>query len=355
MRRKMKIITPFIFILSLFLVLSCAKPEKEKTVPFSQLEIKDGKAYLKGAPGPFTGTAVTKYEDGQLKTKNTYRNGVMESRVEFSELGEYQEGPIKNNEKSGIWISYDENGRVVAKMRCNWELRSYVRRCAAELQKGNYEKALKNLRQAIKIKPLDELKELEFSLPLHQSAIYRWDFNDIDGAIKYVKIWISKLMKSPGHTNRDLSEAYYRLGVHYWSKACDKRKPLPHDEKLKTIEEGLTALQQSIEINKLANFPHAYKALLYAEKAKLDPPRQKEYEALAKQEKEIYEKKTAEGNRRMEEESRDATFPSINASREKETVEIEEDWLFDLFFEVGLLGRAPPPPPPPTARRKSPG
>jgi antitoxin component YwqK of YwqJK toxin-antitoxin module len=63
----------FVILLSLTLVLlGCGK---EGPVDSSSLEARDGLAYLKDRSSSFSGTADSRYENGELKRSITYKNG----------------------------------------------------------------------------------------------------------------------------------------------------------------------------------------------------------------------------------------------------------------------------------------
>lgn len=61
-----------------------------KSINFNQLQERDGIDYEKNQQIPYTGSVLSHYESGEIKSEKNYKNG----------------------EKDGKWIFYDENGKI---------------------------------------------------------------------------------------------------------------------------------------------------------------------------------------------------------------------------------------------------
>jgi hypothetical protein len=100
-----------ILILSLLVLTACSHPE----IPFDDLVEKNGVPHQVDSGKPFTGIAVTFHENGQIKSKTTYKDGKREGLIEwFWENGQLgQTGNLKNGKKEGLFEMFDHNGRLV--------------------------------------------------------------------------------------------------------------------------------------------------------------------------------------------------------------------------------------------------
>ena len=84
--------------------------------------------------------------------------------------------------------------------------------------------------------------------------------------------------------NALLTEAYYTLGVVAWNKSyqtpADQMSP---GERLDVVQKGFDALTKASELDKAFADPWAYMNLLWREKAKAEPLKEKEYLAKAEE------------------------------------------------------------------------
>ena len=71
--------------------------------------------YEKGSLKTFTGTAVERYENGKIKTRNHYSNGLLNGVYEsFRKTGQLEiKGKYTNGKIDGIWQWYDKNDQIV--------------------------------------------------------------------------------------------------------------------------------------------------------------------------------------------------------------------------------------------------
>jgi hypothetical protein len=321
--------------------------EKEKIALMDDLINKKGTYFQKGKGIPFTGTGLARDYDGNIKDKITFKEGKMNGRrVQYDFGGRAAEGMMKDNTKTGLWIYYDHEGEISKIVHCNPGLRSRFRTYITEMEQGNSDEALKNLKEAIRIKPLEKLKELLKQFPFYQSN-YCHKAGKIDCALKYARIWADATVTSQGFDDQSRSRAYYRLGVLYWEKACRRGAKLSKREKEKQITEGIVVLKKSVRYDKLFPDPYTYMALLYRERAEVEPSKKEEYLKMAAAATEVYhslvKKATAADNKKS------YGFPTTSrpGTKDKNTYEIKEDDLLDIVMEEFLFAMPPPPPPPP--------
>jgi len=109
-----------IFVLLLLLCGGCSK-SSEQTVDISKVIERDRITYLIRPDGssdePFTGVVVSKYENGQLKQKVTYKNGKKDGPYKFYyENGMLEvDGVFKDEGRGWVFESYNENGQLEQK------------------------------------------------------------------------------------------------------------------------------------------------------------------------------------------------------------------------------------------------
>jgi len=92
-----------------FLFASCSKEVDEH-----QLVIRYGISYEMNSQIPFTGTATSYHENGQLKNQGTYKNGKLEGLFEtFYENGQLSfKTTYKNGNLNGVYRDYHKSGQL---------------------------------------------------------------------------------------------------------------------------------------------------------------------------------------------------------------------------------------------------
>ena len=82
------------------------------------IQRKDGLCYVKDAQVPFTGTSKQFHTNGQLVTKENYKNGELHGLFEdFLDNGQLkQKGHYKNGKKLGTWERFHKNGKLMHKI-----------------------------------------------------------------------------------------------------------------------------------------------------------------------------------------------------------------------------------------------
>ena len=116
MVRHMKI---FLTILCLLILSSYSHSEE---ISLDQLVEKDGIYYEVNSNTPFTGSVMEYYENGQLKSRENFKDGKEEGLSEyFYENGELEfGGNLKEGKEDGLWEIFYENGQL--KSRENYKL-----------------------------------------------------------------------------------------------------------------------------------------------------------------------------------------------------------------------------------------
>lgn len=90
-----------------------AEEVKEHTVNRDEIELRSGRAYLKGSDTPFTGKAVSFYKDGKKDMEYSYKDGKMHGvEITFSSDGtKHKERRHKDGRPDGLWITWHRNGK----------------------------------------------------------------------------------------------------------------------------------------------------------------------------------------------------------------------------------------------------
>ena len=106
-----------IYLVSIIFIFSCKKEVKEIYQEYNGQRVKiefGGRSN----DSLFTGHEGSSYENGNLKTLGYYKNGVLiDTLFVYHKNGRIKEkGLLKNNLKNGWWLSYDEQGNLLAKM-----------------------------------------------------------------------------------------------------------------------------------------------------------------------------------------------------------------------------------------------
>lgn len=100
-----------IAVMLLFSVVACGKKE----IDISEKQIREGIVYIVGASKPFTGRLVGKYNNGQVKISEQYKEGV-ETGIEtaYYENGTiFYKGKYINGKKEGEWNYYSKDNKLV--------------------------------------------------------------------------------------------------------------------------------------------------------------------------------------------------------------------------------------------------
>ena len=100
-------------LLCIFLFSACAPSE----VPSDKLLERNGIKYEINSQIPFTGVSTEYYENGQLWSKVTHRDGERQGLVEsYHENGQlWVKKNYKDSEENGLFESYYENGQLWVK------------------------------------------------------------------------------------------------------------------------------------------------------------------------------------------------------------------------------------------------
>jgi len=80
-----------------------------------KLEQRDGLFYKIGKSKPFTGTALTYFDNGKRELSTEYKEGQINGKIEgwYPSGAKQVEGELINNQKAGIWIAWYENGQKI--------------------------------------------------------------------------------------------------------------------------------------------------------------------------------------------------------------------------------------------------
>lgn len=107
-------------IMVLLMLVNCSEKEiAKKVVDGNQLQQKDGIMYMTNESQPFTGTAVTKYKNGQINFKADYKDGKQDGPT----IGYYESGQVnfeynfKAGEFDGEIIDYYQSGQVKSRSK----------------------------------------------------------------------------------------------------------------------------------------------------------------------------------------------------------------------------------------------
>ena len=97
-------------LLCIFLLSACAPSE----VPSDKLVERNGIKYEINSQIPFTGVATVYYENGQLMSKLTYKDGKQNGLIEsYYDNGQLEsKGNWKGGKLNGIYEGYRENGQL---------------------------------------------------------------------------------------------------------------------------------------------------------------------------------------------------------------------------------------------------
>jgi len=103
----MRVLVVFIFLIS-----SCGNSQKE--VNNEQIVVRHGVAYEINSDKPFTGIRVSHHDNGQIKSKWTYKNGIKNGPyIRYFENGSvYGKKNYKNGESHGEYLAYRRNGQL---------------------------------------------------------------------------------------------------------------------------------------------------------------------------------------------------------------------------------------------------
>jgi antitoxin component YwqK of YwqJK toxin-antitoxin module len=80
-----------------------------------KLEQQDGIFYEVGKSKPFTGTALTYFENGKKQSSTEYKDGQINGKLEgwYPSGAKQVEGELINGQKAGMWIAWYENGQKI--------------------------------------------------------------------------------------------------------------------------------------------------------------------------------------------------------------------------------------------------
>ncbi|WP_390887606.1 toxin-antitoxin system YwqK family antitoxin, partial [Fusobacterium massiliense] len=106
--KKIKVLFAIIFIL---LFASCGKPRE---VNITDMEIREGIAYVKGETKAFTGIIKSYYDNGALKEDIPYKDGKKNGigKVYYPNGNLESIGNYKDGKKEGLVKEYYENGAL---------------------------------------------------------------------------------------------------------------------------------------------------------------------------------------------------------------------------------------------------
>jgi len=77
-----------------------------------KLEQLDGLFYELGKSRPYTGTALTYFDNGTMQSSTEYKEGQISGKIEgwYPDGVKQVEGELVNGQKAGVWIAWYENG-----------------------------------------------------------------------------------------------------------------------------------------------------------------------------------------------------------------------------------------------------
>ena len=132
-------------ILCLVLLVSCSNE-----VPSDKLVERQGIVYEVNSTIQFTGSSVNYHENGQLRLKQNYNNGILNGPSEdFYENGQLKgKENYKNDEKDGLWEYFDKLGNLFKRMNYKNDIKDGLWEkyfSSGQLyEKGNYKNDIKD-------------------------------------------------------------------------------------------------------------------------------------------------------------------------------------------------------------------
>jgi len=81
----------------------------------NKLEQRDGLFYETGKSKPFTGKALTYFDNGKKQLSTEYKDGQIKGKLEgwYPSGAKLAEGELINGQKAGVWIAWYENGQKI--------------------------------------------------------------------------------------------------------------------------------------------------------------------------------------------------------------------------------------------------
>ena len=85
-----------------------------KLIDKDRLHKKNGVYYKKNEETPYTGKAIGCYKNGEIKSKENYRDGIRDGKIisYYENEKNKNRGKYKDGEKTGEWINYYRNGKI---------------------------------------------------------------------------------------------------------------------------------------------------------------------------------------------------------------------------------------------------
>ncbi|MCS5421444.1 toxin-antitoxin system YwqK family antitoxin [Psychrilyobacter sp. S5] len=103
--------------LLLILIISISLMSYGKTIDKEQLQTRNGVYFETNQETPYTGEAIAYYENGKIKFKGSYKDGLRKGEwIAYNENGKIKaKANFKDGGKKGEWIAYNENGKIEGK------------------------------------------------------------------------------------------------------------------------------------------------------------------------------------------------------------------------------------------------
>ena len=98
----------------LFMFIGCM----DKEVDISKKQVRNGVVYVVGDSKPFTGKLIGKYDNGQKKVSEEYKEGIQEGAVTryYKNGNTIYTGVYVDGKKDGEWNYYSSENKLAAKL-----------------------------------------------------------------------------------------------------------------------------------------------------------------------------------------------------------------------------------------------
>jgi len=281
-----------IILILIFFFCSCNNSESKKVFNLNNINKSGNYFYLKGETEVFTGIGVSFHENNTIKEKISFRNGKMDGPVIkwFANGQKEYHGFYKNNEKDGIWETWNREGKIEDITNCNSEIRFFVKELAENLKNGKYLEAVINLNKALEVKKTKPLLDLKLKLPWYQSDIYSLK-KDYFQAYKYSRMWINEIDNNQNIDKSIKGLAYYVHGANCWYLINSQKDTMALENLNKLLNEGIMSLKKSISLEEDPS-PYSYLEPFFLEKYRIE--KKDDYLILAKEYKNKFKKKLSE-------------------------------------------------------------
>ena len=92
----------FTIFFNILILVACTK---EVEVDFMQIDLREGVAYEENTNRKFTGTAVSYYDNGQIESRISYKNGILNGNEDYYDAVDKK--IYRTTNKNGVEISFE--------------------------------------------------------------------------------------------------------------------------------------------------------------------------------------------------------------------------------------------------------